>query len=808
MKRLHLGSGSIYLEGYVNVDLQREGIFPAKERPDLVRALGTSESNYYGNAKNETIGSLASPRPKAKDGVCDVYDNACELATFETESCAEILSRQMFEHLSIFEARKALSHFYRVLATGGILRIDVPDHDGTVEALLSTKDPFYVRHLFGTRRDEYGYHIMSYTRQGLRTLAAECGFSFLFEEPNIHFYPAFCLRFRKEGRPPEEPRMSHAPRILFVDTYYPAVLKSRNLSITGLPYEKGLANLLNLGFGTADFASSAMRQAGWEARDIVANADSLQAAWRSEHGGTDIDSEERVRTVIAQVREFDPDVVAVQAASLLAADDLEELRKDGRVIVLFASYALDAHVPLELYDVMFTSFPHYEAIYGKRVRVEYLPLAFCPEAIPKEPDPARDLPVSFVGGLGYRHIWRAAESVLEAVAREIPSFSWWGYGQGNLAADSALRKAWKGEAWGREMYRIYRRSKIVVNRHGEIAQGFANNMRLFEATGSGAMVLTEDAPNLCHLFLPGQEIVPYSSGTDLIQKLRHYLDHDEEREKIAKAGSGATHARHTYTHRGERIDRILRPLVATRRMTSMIVSGKYEEIPNGIEPEVFRSLGNAWKSPSIPERNWSVTQQERERVYRGDFSLPIHATFLEIMKQASLSARTRGTRILEVGAGSAFYGELLRRAGFACQYEACDYSEAFRDFVRKQFPATPYTVAEATSLPWKDREYKMVVLGGCLYHIYDWRKAILEAARVSSLWVVATRNPVSETLGRTKLYRKLAYDIPCPEWTFDLGEFWAAFKEAGLVRTFDTRVFGDATYAHVSCLFRKEGVTA
>jgi SAM-dependent methyltransferase len=807
MKRLHIGSGAVYLEGYVNVDLARDGIFPAKDRPDLVLARKTSESDYYGTSKAETIDTLGVPRPKAKDGVCDVYDSACELATFEANSCLEILSRQMFEHLSIAEARRALGAFYRVLAPGGTLRIDVPDHDGTVAALLATKDAFYVRHLFGTRRDEYGYHFMSYTRECLRALAAEHGFAFAFEEPNIHFYPAFCLRFRK-GLVPEERPMSPPPKILFVDTYYPAVLRSAHPRMAGTAYAAGLANLLALGFGTSDFASAAMRKAGWQAADIVANADLLQAAWRRERGKTDLESLEAARTAIEQIREFKADAVAVQSASFFGAEHLEELKREGRVLALFASYALDPHVPLELYDVMFTSFPHYEALYGKRVRVEYLPLAFAPEAILGVETPDRDLPVTFVGGMGYRHIWRSSEQVLETLAREVGDFSWWGYGAGNLPETSRLKKAWRGEAWGREMYRIYRRAKIVVNRHGEIAQGFANNMRLFEATGSGALVLTEEAPNLCHLFLPGQEIACYSNAEDLVRKVRYYLEHDDERDRIAKAGRDATHARHTFEKRGERIDGVLRPLVAKRRQASMIISGKYEEIPDGISAEVFRSLGNAWKHREIPERNWTVTQSERDRVYRGDFSLPIHATFLSIMKQCNVSPRTRGTKILEVGAGSAFYGELLKRAGLSCQYEACDYSEAFRDFARQKFPETPYTVADATKLPWKPGEFRIVILGGCLYHVEDWRAAIREATRVSNLWVVATRNPVSETQGRTKLFRKLAYDIPCPEWTFDAADFWSAFQESGLVRTFDVKVFGDEKYAHISAVFRKEGATA
>ena len=50
------------------------------------------------------------------------------------------------------------------------------------------------------------------------------------------------------------------------------------------------------------------------------------------------------------------------------------------------------------------------------------------------------------------------------------------------------------------MYKVYGRSKIVINRHGEVAQGFANNMRMFEATGMGALLMTGQSPNLSDFF--------------------------------------------------------------------------------------------------------------------------------------------------------------------------------------------------------------------------------------------------------------------------------------------------------------------
>ena len=35
------------------------------------------------------------------------------------------------------------------------------------------------------------------------------------------------------------------------------------------------------------------------------------------------------------------------------------------------------------------------------------------------------------------------------------------------------------------MYRVLRQSKIALNRHSDVAEDHANNMRLYEATGVG-----------------------------------------------------------------------------------------------------------------------------------------------------------------------------------------------------------------------------------------------------------------------------------------------------------------------------------
>ena len=102
-----------------------------------------------------------------------------------------------------------------------------------------------------------------------------------------------------------------------------------------------------------------------------------------------------------------------------------------------------------------------------------------------------------------------------------------------------------GRRWPREMARIYAQSKIVVN------ACFNNdvNMRVFEALASGSLLITDPAEGLEELFTDGEHLVIYRNDEELLDVIQYYLEHPEERERIAAAGRELVLAKHTYRHR-------------------------------------------------------------------------------------------------------------------------------------------------------------------------------------------------------------------------------------------------------------------
>lgn len=82
---------------------------------------------------------------------------------------------------------------------------------------------------------------------------------------------------------------------------------------------------------------------------------------------------------------------------------------------------------------------------------------------------------------------------------------------------------------------LYKRAKIGFNVHnrGDYTVG---SYRLFELPGNGVMQLSDGGRFLSAFFDPDSEIVAYADADELVDRIRYYLSHEEERRRIALNG--------------------------------------------------------------------------------------------------------------------------------------------------------------------------------------------------------------------------------------------------------------------------------
>ena len=94
---------------------------------------------------------------------------------------------------------------------------------------------------------------------------------------------------------------------------------------------------------------------------------------------------------------------------------------------------------------------------------------------------------------------------------------------------------------------------MTLNIHIDIAEDFAGNMRLFEATGVGTLLITDWKKNLHDMFEPGKEVIAYRTPAECADLVEYYMEHEDECREIGRAGQKRTLREHTYYQRMEEL---------------------------------------------------------------------------------------------------------------------------------------------------------------------------------------------------------------------------------------------------------------
>jgi len=360
------------------------------------------------------------------------------------------------------------------------------------------------------------------------------------------------------------------------------------------PYEVQLRTRNESLFGVADFYSSNLRKLGHEAYDVYANNEFMQKAWAREHG---IQSNEpsgmtqsmqgalrQVRhvagqtflrhieplfrpilsrqppwfteTLAAQIKYYAPDVLLNQAMAGISTRFLKKIKPFIRLLVgQHAAGPFPSLINWRCYDLVVSSFPPtVELFRAKQIPAEVNRLGFEPRVLSCLEGAASNLDVTFIGSFYKVHSSRIA--LMENLCGQFGQTRVWGPTVDHLPSGSAIRKCYVRQAWGKEMYQILRNSKITLNHHGDVGP-YANNLRLYEATGVGTLLITDWKVNLHEMFEPGKEVVAYRTPEECAQLVEYYLKHDEEREAIAHDGQERTLREHTFYQRMQELVAIL-----------------------------------------------------------------------------------------------------------------------------------------------------------------------------------------------------------------------------------------------------------
>lgn len=187
-QKLHLGNGSVYLDGWINIDLM--GVL-AKDNPELAEHNRTTIENYFkfpiGENKNNLVTDLKM----------DV-----RVLEFEDDSIDEILCVDLLDHLQREDIIPTLKEWKRVLKEGGKLIIDVDDRVGQAKKLIeakTVKDFERALKLIYCEATPGMSHWWGFSSWYLKEILVSVGFKPFWERPDFinHIDPHFQICVQK-----------------------------------------------------------------------------------------------------------------------------------------------------------------------------------------------------------------------------------------------------------------------------------------------------------------------------------------------------------------------------------------------------------------------------------------------------------------------------------------------------------------------------------------------------------------------------------------------------------------------------------
>ena len=253
------------------------------------------------------------------------------------------------------------------------------------------------------------------------------------------------------------------------------------------------------------------------------------------------------RALLRRVEEFAPDVVfCVLMQYEVWIETLRVVRRNGALVVNWSTddswkYAMFSRLIGSEFDLYVTTYPQMiERYRDDGISSVYLSQWAANADALSPPLPAQDcqFPVSFVGA-SYGH----RQAMVEELRRAGIDVACFGHG-------------WPaGPVETKRVAEIVHTSQVSLNfsegsqRGVDGPAGRQLKARVFEVSGYGGCLLTEEAPNLERYFTKGEEILTFDGGAELVRAVQSLLTNPQRRDAVARRGFDRVSREHTYDQR-------------------------------------------------------------------------------------------------------------------------------------------------------------------------------------------------------------------------------------------------------------------
>lgn len=269
---------------------------------------------------------------------------------------------------------------------------------------------------------------------------------------------------------------------------------------------------------------------------------------------------------------FKPDLVLIYKGAFVLPDSLQRIKKKSLVVNMYPDVSFRTHGPylpqtLPLYDWIFTT-----KTFGIEDLKRELGIA-CVSFVPHGFDPDIHRPliatgvlvdeftcdVSFIGTHSLKK-----EQYLSALRKSLPdmALSIWGNGwersQSEILKGSIRHKAVTGDLYAMAIHSSKINLGILSEAVGGASSGDLITSRTFHIPASGGFMLHERTSEVVSYYDEGVESSFFDGEEELVEKVRYYLHHDQEREQIRIKGVQRAKQEHAIDERAKSILAVLK----------------------------------------------------------------------------------------------------------------------------------------------------------------------------------------------------------------------------------------------------------
>ena len=400
-------------------------------------------------------------------------------------------------------------------------------------------------------------------------------------------------------------------RFLKIALFYPEFLKGyyeKNSTIIHCSYAEQYDHLMATKYGRSNFFQRELNALGNQAFEIVSNAEHLQKKWATENNIPPEDNS----LLLKQIEAISPDIIYLQNTLEFTPEYIDTIRENvpsvkqiigwccspiksthfelfkkcdyvltcsQKIVDLFKNegmrcyelnHAFDLSILEQIDNVQFSDRDDLmfsgSLIYGIEFHRERIKLL---EAISRKNinikyyvnSPESSLYYTTALQLSYLAATSLSKLGLNRMVASIPKLNK-ALLSGNFPRSSKPSKYFLDRIvskplFGIDMFRMISTFKIGLNNHISFTGDYAGNLRLYEVTGVGTCLLTDNKSNINNFFNPDTEIVTYDNIDECVEKMKWLTDNPIKAKQIAEAGQRRTLKDHNYKVRMEQLNTII-----------------------------------------------------------------------------------------------------------------------------------------------------------------------------------------------------------------------------------------------------------